>query len=59
MVELFDAGSENNAELYLGWMPERVRRDFDGASLHVKDLALYTRLFGGRPVAGTGPAASP
>ncbi len=49
-VELLDAGAGADAELYRAWVPERIRRDFDGASIHRKDLALYTGLFGGEAV---------
>ncbi len=49
-VELLDAGYEHDAELYRAWVPERIRRDFDGASIYRKDLALYTGLFGGEAV---------
>jgi hypothetical protein len=49
-VELLDAGYQHDDELYRAWGPERIRRDFDGASIHRKDLALTTGLFGGEPV---------
>jgi hypothetical protein len=49
-VELLDAEAGADAELYRAWVPERIRRDFDGASIHRKDLALYTGLFGGEAV---------
>lgn len=41
-VKLLDAGAEHDAELYAVWMPERIRRDFDDASIYRKDLARYT-----------------
>lgn len=43
-IELLDAGYEQDADLYRAWVPERIRRDFDGASLRRKDLALYSDL---------------
>jgi hypothetical protein len=49
-VELVDAGYEHDAELYRAWVPERIRRDFDGASIYRKDLALYTGLLQGEAV---------
>ena len=53
-LELLDAGYEHDAELYQAWVPERIRRDFHGASLHRKDLALYTGLFVGDPLPAPG-----
>lgn len=53
-IELLDAGYEHDADLYRAWVPERIRRDFDGASIHRKDLALYTGLFAGDPVPAPG-----
>ncbi len=49
-VELLDAGYEQDPELYQAWVAERLRRDFDAASIHRRDLALYTGLLGGDPV---------
>jgi hypothetical protein len=49
-VELLDAGHEHDAKLYRAWVPERIRRDFHGASIHRKDLALYTGLYRGEAV---------
>lgn len=49
-VELLDAGYEQDPELYQAWVAERIRRDFDTASIYRKDLALYTGLLGGKPV---------
>ena len=49
-VELLDAGYENDAELYRAWVPERIRRDFDAASIFNKDLARYTGLLVGQAV---------
>ncbi len=43
-VELLDAGYEYDADLYQAWVPEPIRRDFHGTSIHRKDLALYTGL---------------
>ncbi len=53
-VELLDAGAEHDADLYRAWVPERIRRDFDGASIHRKDLALYTGLYSGEAVPAPG-----
>ena len=53
-IELLDAGYEHDADLYRAWVPERIRRDFHGASIHRKDLALYTGLFAGDPVPAPG-----
>ena len=49
-ANVLDAGWENDAELYRAWVPERIRRDFDAASIHNKDLARYTGFFSGGPV---------
>jgi len=49
-VDLLDAGAEHDAELYRAWVPERLRRDIDAASVWNKDLALYTDVFGGTAV---------
>jgi len=49
-VDLLDAGCENDAELYRAWVPERIRRDFDAASIFNKDLARYTGLLVGQAV---------
>ncbi|HEV2810756.1 MAG TPA: hypothetical protein VGV93_10220, partial [Acidimicrobiales bacterium] len=49
-IELLDAGYEHDADLYRTWVPERIRRDFGGASIQRKDLALYTGLWDGDPV---------
>jgi hypothetical protein len=49
-VELLDAGYEHDPDLYRAWVPERIRRDFDGASIYRKDLALYTGLYSGEAV---------
>ncbi|MDP8930748.1 MAG: hypothetical protein M3O70_19820 [Actinomycetota bacterium] len=38
-IELLDAGYEYDADLYRAWVPERIRRDFRGASIRRKDLA--------------------
>jgi len=48
--ELLDAAHDRDPDLYRAWVPTRLERDFDRASLHCKDLALYTGLLGGRPV---------
>jgi hypothetical protein len=53
-VQLLDAGCGHDAELRREWVPERIRRDFDDASIHVKDLARYTDLLGGRPLPAPG-----
>ncbi|MBW3616069.1 MAG: hypothetical protein KY439_12300 [Actinobacteria bacterium] len=53
-TELLDAGYEHDADLYRAWVPEAIRRDFDHASIHRKDLALYTGLFAGDPVPAPG-----
>jgi hypothetical protein len=49
-VDLLDAGAEHDADLYRAWVPERVRRDFDAASIFNKDLARYTGMLVGDPV---------
>ncbi len=53
-TELLDAGYEHDADLYRAWVPERIRRDFHGASIRRKDLALYTGLFAGEAVPAPG-----
>jgi hypothetical protein len=40
-VELLDAGHETDPDLYAAWVPERMRRDLDKASVFNRDLA-YT-----------------
>lgn len=47
--KLLDVGHEHDDELYQAWVPERIRRDFDAASIHRKDLAEHTALIGGAP----------
>jgi hypothetical protein len=49
-VDLLDAGYQHDDELYRAWGRERIRPDFDGASIHRKDLALYTGLYKGEAV---------
>jgi hypothetical protein len=53
-VELLDAGYQHDNELYRAWGRERIRRDFDAASIHRKDLALYTGLYRGEAVPAPG-----
>jgi hypothetical protein len=38
-VALLDAGHAHDDELYRAWVPERIGRDFDQASIHNRDLA--------------------
>jgi hypothetical protein len=38
-VALLDAGHDDDDELYRAWVPERIGRDFDQASIHNRDLA--------------------
>jgi len=38
-VQLLDAGHDHDDELYRAWVPERIGRDFDQASIHNRDLA--------------------
>lgn len=38
-VQLLDAGHDHDDELYRAWVPERIRRDFDQASIYNRDLA--------------------
>lgn len=38
-VQVLDAGHDHDDELYRAWVPERIRRDFDQASIHSRDLA--------------------
>ena len=45
-VQLLDAGHDHDDELYRTWVPERIRRDFDRASIHDRrlvDAASYFR----------------
>lgn len=49
-VELLDVGAKFDPELYAAWVPEQIRRDFDGASFHRKDLARYSALLAGSAV---------
>lgn len=53
-VQLLDAGQGNDPDLYCAWVPERIRRDLDAASLHRPDLALFTGLLGGSPAPAPG-----
>ncbi|MDQ3573476.1 MAG: hypothetical protein M3404_00890 [Actinomycetota bacterium] len=53
-VQLLDAGEGRDPDLYCAWVPERIRRDFDSASLHRKDLALFTGLINGTPAPAPG-----
>ncbi len=38
-VQLLDAGHDHDDELYRAWVPERIRREFDQASIYNRDLA--------------------
>lgn len=49
-VELVDVGAKFDPELYAAWVPEQIRRDFDGASFHRKDLARCSALLAGSAV---------
>ena len=44
-VDLLDAGHENDADLYAAWVPERMRRDLDKASVFNRDLAYSAGYF--------------
>jgi len=49
-VELVDVGAEFDPDLYAAWISEQIRRDFDDASFHQKDLARYSALLDGSAV---------
>jgi hypothetical protein len=49
-VELVDTGAEFDPDLHAVWVPEQIRRDFDGASFHRKDLARCSALLAGSAV---------
>ena len=55
-VDLLDAGAGHDEQLYEAWVPERVRRDFDAASIYNKDLARATGFFDAQPVPAVGRA---
>jgi len=38
-VQLLDAGHDHDEELHRAWVPERISRDLDQASIHNSDLA--------------------
>ncbi len=44
-VQLLDAGHENDPDLYAAWVPERMRRDLDQASVFNRDLAYTAGYF--------------
>ena len=44
-VQLLDAGHENDPDLYGAWVPERMRRDLDRASVYNRDLAYTAGYF--------------
>lgn len=44
-VQLLDAGHENDPDLYAAWVPERMRRDLDQASVYNRDLAYTAGYF--------------
>ena len=52
--QLLDAGRHDDEELYARWVPERMRRDLDRASVFDHDLALTTGFIGGRPLPAPG-----
>jgi hypothetical protein len=52
--KLVDAGHDHDQDLYRAWVPEQIARDFDRASIHRKDLALYSSLLGGEAVPAPG-----
>ncbi|MEW6470941.1 MAG: hypothetical protein AB1679_01605 [Actinomycetota bacterium] len=45
--QLLDAGSHNDEELHARWVPERMRRDLERASVLDRRLALTTDFIGG------------
>jgi hypothetical protein len=51
--DIAEAGRDE-PELFLAWLPERVSRDFDRASVVDKDLALSTGVFGGEALPAPG-----
>lgn len=44
-VQLLDAGHDNDPDLYAAWVPERMRRDLDKASVYNRDLAYTAGYF--------------
>lgn len=44
-TQLLDAGHENDPDLYAAWVPERMRRDLDQASVYNRDLAYTAGYF--------------
>lgn len=52
--QLLDAGRHDDDELHARWVPERMRRDLDQASLFDRRLALTTGYFNGQPLPAAG-----
>jgi hypothetical protein len=52
--KLLDRGREEDPDLHTAWVPERMRRDLDQASVYDKRLATTTAYFSGRDLDATG-----
>ncbi len=55
-VALLDAGHDHDEDLYNTWVPERIQRDFDRASIHNRDLAKAAGYFDPRVLPAPGKA---
>ena len=53
---LLDAGHDHDEELYRAWVPERIGRDFDQASIHNRDLAEASGYLDARSLPAPGRA---
>ena len=45
--QVLESGRHNDRELHDAWVPERMRREFDGASIHDKRLATQSAYLNG------------
>lgn len=52
--QLLESGRHNDAELHAAWVPERMRRDFDAASIYGKRLATQSAYFNGTSLPAEG-----
>lgn len=55
-VGVLDAGHEADADLHRAWVPERIGRDFLGASIYNRDLAHAAGYFDARSLPAPGRA---
>ena len=55
-VDVLDAGYDRDPDLYRAWVPERIQRDFQEASIYNRDLAEATGHFNPQSLPAAGRA---